>query len=406
MSTAATPNPVTPARAATDNRPDANPGGLDLSRPKGSRTAVDRIFRGLVWASAAIAIIPLVWILATVLGKGVPVMFTAQPDYTRICTVSADAPSPGYDSYKRVAESQCNGGDGKYRWLPGGHYPAVGANLSSTSESVSRDPGIRDKNAVIGIPGGDGSGVVRTPSAQWWTQDAGAVPDNKVGGGVKHALIGTLWIALISTVIAVPLGVLGAYYLVEYARGTRKAKVVSFMVDILTGVPSIVAALFVYAVLITLFGLQRSAFASALALVLLMLPTVLRSTEEMLKLVPDSLREASYALGVPKWKTITSVVTPTAFGGIATGVVLGIARVMGETAPLLILLNYARNTNWNPFGSTMGTLPTMIAGAANLPESYPGTDRGWGAAATLILVVMALNLLARWIGNRSKLKDK
>ena len=397
MSTAVTSNPTN----------GSTPGqGIDLSRPKGSRTFVDQLFRGLVWTSAVVAIIPLVWILATVLGKGVPVMFTAQPDYTRICTVAETAPSPNFDGHKRAPEADCNGGAGKYRWIPGGSYPAVGEFLSSTSESVTRDPAARSTTTVVKVPGGDGAGTLRSPSAQWWTQDSGATPDNKVGGGVKHALIGTLWIALIASIIAVPLGILGAYYLVEYARGTKKAKVVSFMVDILTGVPSIVAALFVYAVLITMFGMTRSAFASALALVLLMLPTVLRSTEEMLKLVPDSLREASYALGIPKWKTITSIVTPTGFGGIATGVVLGIARVMGETAPLLILLNYARNTNVDPFGSTMGTLPTMIAGAANLPANYPGTERGWGAAATLILVVMALNLLARWIGGRSKLKEK
>lgn len=379
---------------------------IDLGRPKGSRTLVDQLMRVLVWACAAIALVPLVWILGTVVVKGGPELFTAQPDYTRICTVDGKPPSPAFSEVQRVSEADCGSGanGAKYRWISGGSYPAVGEFMASNVDVTSRDPEARHPEYVVGIPGGDKSGTIRTPSTNWWTQDAGAIPDQKVGGGVKHALIGTLWIGFISSIIAIPLGVLGAYYLVEYARGKRSAKVVSFMVDILTGVPSIVAALFVYAVLITMLGMQRSAFASALALVLLMLPTVLRSTEEMLKLVPDSLREASYALGVPKWKTILRVVTPTAFSGIATGIILGIARVMGETAPLLILLNYARNTNIDPFGTTMGTLPTMIAGAAALPENYAGTARGWGAACTLILLVMGLNLLARWIGRRSKTK--
>ena len=144
-----------------------------------------------------------------------------------------------------------------------------------------------------------------------------------------QAIYGTLMLGLLTAVIAVPVGMLGAIFLVEYGRGTKTARVVSFMVDVLTGVPSIVAALFIYALLITTLGQRPSAFATVLALALLMLPMVLRSTEEMLKLVPDSLREASYALGVPKWKTILRIVVPTSYSGILTGVVLGIARVDG-----------------------------------------------------------------------------
>ncbi|MFP5282285.1 MAG: phosphate ABC transporter permease PstA, partial [Actinomycetes bacterium] len=170
----------------------------------------------------------------------------------------------------------------------------------------------------------------------WWLQSQRGITPRREGGGAYHAIVGTLEIGLICALIAVPLGVLAAIFLIEYARGTRAARVVSFTVDILSGIPSIVAALFIYALFITIFGFGRSTFAVSCALVLLMLPTVLRSTEEMLKLVPDSLREASYALGVPKWKTILKVVIPTAFSGISTGVVLGLARVMGETAPLLI----------------------------------------------------------------------
>lgn len=199
---------------------------------------------------------------------------------------------------------------------------------------------------------------------------------------------------------------LGAIFLVEYARGRKAARVVSFTVDILSGIPSIVAALFIFALFITIFGFGRSTFAVSCALVLLMLPTVLRSTEEMLKLVPDSLREASYALGVPKWKTIVKIVIPTAFSGISTGVVLGLARVMGETAPLLILVAYAQGINFSPFSDTMGSLPTMINSGRDQAQTLPGYERVWGAALTLIIIVMALNLLARAIARASKLKEK
>ena len=165
--------------------------------------------------------------------------------------------------------------------------------------------------------------------------------------------------------------------------------------------PSIVAALFIYSLMITILGFGRSAVAVSLALVLLMLPTVLRSTEEMLKLVPDSLREAAYALGVPKWKTILKVVIPTAFGGISTGVVLGLARVMGETAPLLILVSYAVGINFSPTADTMAALPTMINSGRDQAPQLPGYERVWAAALTLILIVMLLNLLARGIARAS-----
>jgi phosphate transport system permease protein len=240
----------------------------------------------------------------------------------------------------------------------------------------------------------------------WWLQSQRGVTPRREGGGAYHAIVGTLIISGITALIAVPVGVLGAIFLIEYAKGKKIARAVSFMVDILSGVPSIVAALFIYALLITVLGFGRSAFAVSLALVLLMLPVVLRSTEEMLKLVPDSLREASYALGVPKWKTILRVVLPTAFGGIATGVVLGIARVMGETAPLLILVVYAQGINYNPFSDTMGALPTMINAGRDQAVTMPGYERVWGAALTLILFVMVLNLVARGIARASKLKDK
>ncbi|WP_022911126.1 phosphate ABC transporter permease PstA [Aestuariimicrobium kwangyangense] len=399
-----------------------SPSSTDLGRPKGSRQFVDNLMRVLIWFAAVVAIIPLLWILATVFTKGAALLVTAEPDYTRICVVEAKAPDGAHQNYRRVPESQCNqtAGTGQAQathiWSVGGAYPAVGQYVdynavpASTSDPNQRTSTIRikgqtqseQKAQVVGIPGGDKQGKVRTFSLQWWTTDQSRTDQTSPNGGALHAIVGTLEIGLITSIVAVPLGILGAIYLVEYGRGKRLARLVSFMVDILTGVPSIVAALFIYALLITVFGMGRSTFASSMALVLLMLPTVLRSTEEMLKLVPDSLREASYALGVAKWRTILQVVVPTSFTGIATGVVLGMARVMGETAPLLILLNYGPRLVGNPFGSNMGSLPTMITGAANTAANYPGAERGWGAALTLILLVMGLNLIAKFIGARTK----
>jgi phosphate transport system permease protein len=243
-------------------------------------------------------------------------------------------------------------------------------------------------------------------SSNWWLQSQRGITPRREGGGAYHAIVGTVEIGLICAVIAVPLGVLGAIFLIEYARGTKVAGAVSFTVDILSGIPSIVAALFIYAFLITILGFGRSVIAVSLALVLLMLPVVLRSTEEMLKLVPDSLREASYALGVPRWKTILKVVIPTAFGGISTGVVLGLARVMGETAPLLILVSYAVGINFSPTTATMGALPTMINAGRDQAPTMPGYERVWAAALTLIIIVMFLNLLARGIARATKLKEK
>ncbi|HQV90412.1 MAG TPA: phosphate ABC transporter permease PstA [Phycicoccus sp.] len=237
-------------------------------------------------------------------------------------------------------------------------------------------------------------------SVDWWTLSQNGITARREGGGAAHAIQGTLMQGAVTALMSVPIGVLTAIYLVEYGRG-RLAKVVSFMVDILTGVPSIVAALFIYALWVTTFGFQRVPFAVTLALVLLMIPTIVRSTEEMLKLVPNELREASYALGVPKWKTIVSIVLPTAFSGIVTGILLGLARVMGETAPLIILGPYAKSMASNLFGGLMGTLPTMI-NQDRTEALQPAIDRVWGAALTLILIVFVLNLLGRFLGRFSK----
>jgi phosphate transport system permease protein len=255
----------------------------------------------------------------------------------------------------------------------------------------------------------------------WWTSDQRNSQEWYVaGGGALHAIVGTAEQVLLCSLISIPVGVLAAVYLVEYGRGRLRA-VVTFMVDILTGVPSIVAALFIYALFIIKFGAGFAGVWAALALVLLMIPVIVRTTEEMLKLVPDELREASYALGVPKWKTIVRIVLPTAYSGILTGIVLGVARVAGETAPLLILVHYSATTNGNLFSGDQASLPSLIfsqfpnasnkgskvnpfTGAAQITHNY-ASGRMWGAALTLIVLVMLLNLIARLIARRSKVSN-
>ncbi|MCB1290112.1 MAG: phosphate ABC transporter permease PstA [Mycobacterium sp.] len=238
-------------------------------------------------------------------------------------------------------------------------------------------------------------GLAAVLSASWWNRSlAGVLPD-QMAGGVYHAIYGTIVQAAIAAVISVPLGVMAAIYLVEYGTG-RFARVTTFMVDILAGVPSIVAALFIFALWIATLGFPQSAFAVALALVLLMLPVVVRNTEEMLKLVPDELREASYALGVPKWKTIVRIVVPTALPGMISGVLLALARVMGETAPVLVLVGYARSINYDPFNGNMASLPLLIYTELTNPEAA-GRLRVWGAALTLILLVAALYIAAAFV---------
>ena len=243
-----------------------------------------------------------------------------------------------------------------------------------------------------------GAGLLFEPG--WWQNSQRGITARVEGGGAYHAILGTLIQAAITAAIAVPIGIFTAVYLVEYGRG-KLARWVSFTVDILTGIPSIVAALFIYAVWVTTFGFERVAFAVCLALVLLMIPVIVRSTEEMLKLVPNELREASYALGVPKWKTIMSVVLPTAFSGIITGVLLGLARVMGETAPLIILGPPSKAINGNPFDGFMAALPTMI-NAERDQTLQPAVDRVWSAALTLIVLVMLLNIAGRVISRFNK----
>lgn len=225
-----------------------------------------------------------------------------------------------------------------------------------------------------------------------------------VVGGAYHAVVGTLLITLWSTIISVPVGMLTAIYLVEYGKNGPLARAITFFVDVMTGIPSIVAGLFATALFAVLFGpTARMGIVAAVALSVLMIPTVVRSTEEMLKIVPNELREASYALGVRKWRTITKVVIPTAISGIASGVTLAIARVIGETAPILVTAGLANNINVNVFGNWMATLPTFIYYQIITPTSPtnidPSIQRAWAAALLLIGMVMVLNLGARLIAS-------
>lgn len=227
-------------------------------------------------------------------------------------------------------------------------------------------------------------------------------------GGIYHALLGTLLITALTAVISVPIGILTAIYLVEYGSG-HLARAVTFFVDVMTGIPSIVAGLFAFSLFYLVVGPQsRSGAVGAVALSVLMIPVVIRSTEEMLRLVPNELREASFALGVPKWLTIIRVVLRTAVAGITTGVMIAIARVIGETAPLLITVGATDSINRDVFHGNMMTLPVYVYRqyAAGLVPCAPGDDaciptinydRAWSAALVLILVVMLLNLVARGV---------
>jgi phosphate transport system permease protein len=217
-------------------------------------------------------------------------------------------------------------------------------------------------------------------------------------GGLYHALIGTLLITGMATLISVPIGIFCAIYLIEYGKKNRLARIITFLVDVMTGIPSIVAGLFALSLFVLILGPSvRFGFGGSVALSLLMIPTVVRSTEEMLRLVPDDLREASYALGVRKWRTISKVVIPTALGGIVTGVMLAISRVIGETAPLLVVAGFTDSVNTNLFSDRMMTLPVFI-----FTQYASSTEKGyayaWGGALVLIFIVMVLNLIARIIG--------
>lgn len=240
--------------------------------------------------------------------------------------------------------------------------------------------------------------------AGWWQYSQRGIRLHDLGGGAMHAIVGTLVQVVIASVISIPIGILTAIYLVEYSSGGPLARLTTFMVDILSGVPSIVAALFVYALWITVLGFERSGAAVALSLVLLMIPIAVRNCEEMLRVVPMELRESAYALGVPKWKTIVRIVLPTAMSGIGTGIVLAIARIMGESAPVLILVGSTSSLNVNPFGGPQSSLPLMMLDMYKAGTSDEVAAKLWGAALTLVLFVAVLNVIARAISAKFSVK--
>lgn len=223
------------------------------------------------------------------------------------------------------------------------------------------------------------------------------VSSRRPGPGMGPAVAGTLLITLAATAMAVPLGILAAVYVTEYGEGSRLAGMIRFLSDVMAGVPSIVMGLFIYTVWVLRFG--QSGFAGALALAALMLPIVIRSTESMLRLVPNDLREGSAALGASRSRVILTVVLPAALPGITSGSLLAVARAAGETAPLLFTIGAARAVNTSLFEGTNTALSTQIFANAQLP--FAGAqDRAWGAALTLIVIVLVLTILARAISRR------
>jgi len=229
----------------------------------------------------------------------------------------------------------------------------------------------------------------------WQFLTNGTIPPNVVAlgaGGMGAAVVGTLEITGFAGLLAIPLGVLGAIYISEYGGKNWLAKLISFMSDVMTGVPSIVMGLFIYTLWVLHFG--YSGMAGSFALACLMLPIVIRSSYEMLRLVPDSLREGSYALGATKARVTVTVVLPAAIGGIVSGALLAIARAAGETAPLLFCILTVESTNTNLFSGPNTALSTQIF--ANAQSPYVGAQaRAWGAALTLIAIAFILMIVAR-----------
>ena len=239
------------------------------------------------------------------------------------------------------------------------------------------------------------------PVISWTWLTTGPIPPNVAPadvGGIGPAVLGTILITFWATLMAVPLGILGAIYLNEYSGGRGLlGGLISFFSDVMTGVPSIVMGLFIFSIWVLHFGF--SGFAGALALGCLMLPIVIRSTYEMLRLVPDSLREGSYALGATKARVTVTVVLPAALGGIVSGALLAIARAAGETAPLLFTILVVTTANPNVFSGANTSLPSQIF--VNASSAYVGAQaRGWGAALTLIVICFVLMIAARIVTAR------
>ena len=221
-------------------------------------------------------------------------------------------------------------------------------------------------------------------------------------GGIRSAILGTIEIVALATLISVPIGIGVALYLTEYGKDSTFANVVRYFVDVMTGVPSIVFGLFIYIVLVLArVGGTFAAWKGSVALSLLMLPIVIRSSEVVLLLVPGSLREAALALGAPRWRVVTRVVLPTSLSGLVTGALLAIARGAGETAPLLFTVAFAQ-TLTGSLGQPMNSLPIQIYNDIQSPRAEVVT-RAWGAALTLVLMILLLNVIARAASRRSRI---
>lgn len=214
-------------------------------------------------------------------------------------------------------------------------------------------------------------------------------------GGISHAIVGTLIQISIALVITIPLGITTAVFLNEV--GGKFARFVRTISDAMTALPSIVAGLFIYAAIVTLVTHQRSGFAAALAISVMMLPIIIRASDVVLRLVPNNLREASYALGTTRWRTVWNVVLPTSRSGLVTAVILGTARGIGETSPVLLTSGVTAEMNLNPFSGPMISLPLQVFDFVKSPEPNM-IARGFGAAATLVILVLALFIIARLIG--------
>jgi len=241
-------------------------------------------------------------------------------------------------------------------------------------------------------------------NAAFLTHSMAGVGPTSPGGGIYHAIVGTLEQVLLASLIAVPLGLLVAIYVTEYGRNAF-GTAIRFLIDVMTGIPSIVAGLFVLAFWVLALHRGFSGSAAAMALAILELPIVVRSAEEMLLLVPSSLREASYALGVAKWKTIVRIVLPTASSGIVTGVMLAIARVTGETAPVLLVAGNNFFINTDPFSGGQSSLPLFIFQGAKSSSTFD-VERAWAASLTLIAIVAILFIVARLVTRRGVLSGR
>jgi phosphate transport system permease protein len=229
------------------------------------------------------------------------------------------------------------------------------------------------------------------------------------GGGAAHAIVGTLVITGVTAAISVPIGIMAAVYLTEYGGNSRLRRALTFFVDVMTGIPSIVAGLFAFALFAIFLGPGiRLGLMGSVALSVLMIPIVIRSSEEVLKIVPNQLREASYALGTPKWRTIVKVVLPTAFAGLVTGVMIAVARIVGETAPLLVTTGVVDSINSNPFEGRMQNLAVYAYSEYRTPGvmKQASYDRAWAAALTLIAIVMILNVAARFVYRRYRTENR